>query len=106
MMGAIQHFDAFDRSAALRCGCGAESRDTKAHGRYILPLDVNDLIGPTMLEKCAVCAGRRTGGVCVYTDGRTLEMWIRCEPRADTIGPSQILQSDCLLQHVQKSMWK
>jgi glycosyltransferase involved in cell wall biosynthesis len=72
----------------------------EAHGRYILPLDADDLIGPTMLEEVRG-AGRRTGGLCGLYRSVTLEMWIRCGRRADAIGASQILYR-LPLQHVQK----
>ena len=40
----------------------------EAHGRYILPLDADDLIGPTMLEECACVLDAKPEVSVVYTD--------------------------------------
>ncbi len=49
--------------AAARNRGIAESR-----GRYILPLDADDLVAPTMLEECAAVLDAEPGIALVYTD--------------------------------------
>lgn len=48
---------------------GARNRGTSlARGRYILPLDADDLIAPTMLEACAAVLDAEPDISLVYTD--------------------------------------
>ena len=42
----------------------------EARGRYVLPLDADDLIAPTMLEECAVLLDADAEIAVVYTDRR------------------------------------